>query len=101
MGESSISLVIEASVEPATVLRVNKISFGGANVRIPGHGSDFGRSVTRSGLRGPNTNFPTFVEDKSGRTSVLKDGVIVLVLILATTRPLIQNARRFLIKTIA
>ena len=81
MSESSVSLVIEAGVEPAAVLRVDEIPFSRADVRIGRDGSDFRRAVAWSGLRWPDANLPALVKDQAGGAAVLEDGVVVLVLV--------------------
>jgi hypothetical protein len=83
VSEGSVSLVVEASVEPAAVLRVDEVSFGGADVRIRWHWPDLGRSVARGCLGRPDANLPPFVEDESRGAAVLEDGVVVLVLLLS------------------
>ena len=81
VGESSVSLVIEASVEPAAVLGIDEVALSGADVGVGRDGSDLGRSVARSGLRRPDADFPPLVEDQASRAAILEDGVVVLVLV--------------------
>lgn len=81
VSEGSVSLVVEAGVEPAAVLGVDEVALGGADVRVGRNGSDFRRAVARSGLRRPDADFPSLVKDQAGRAAILEDGVVVLVLV--------------------
>ena len=65
MGHITIAFVIKASKEPSAVFRINEETFCAANVWILWNWSNFRTSITWSGLRRPNTNFPTIIKDQT------------------------------------
>lgn len=73
--------MVKTGKEPAAVFGVDKVSLGRTAVVIARNWEDLGRAVARSGLRRPDTDFPSVVKDQSGWTDVLEDGIIVLVLV--------------------
>ena len=79
--ESSISIVITAGKEPATVFRINKEALSWAHILLLGDRENLGATIARSCLGRPNTHLPPVVEDKASGTAVLEDGVVVLILV--------------------
>jgi len=74
-------LVISAGVEPPTVLRVDKESFTGTDIFISWYRKYFGRSITGSGLGGPDTNFIAVIKHQTIWATILKDCVVILILV--------------------
>ena len=65
MGHITIAFVIKASKKPSAVFGINEETFGTANVWILWNWSNFRTSITWSGLRRPNTDFPTIIKDQT------------------------------------
>jgi hypothetical protein len=77
----AIPVVIPAGIEPSTVFRVNEESFTGTHVFVFRDREYFRGAVTRGSLGWPHAHFVPVVEDKSVRTAVLKDCVVILILV--------------------
>ena len=85
MSQCPIRVVSQTSKKPSAIFRIDKISLLRANVWIFRHRSDFWTSVTRSGLRGPNADFPSIIKDKTVGTTIFENGIVILVLVKLDT----------------